>query len=150
MQVDWSKAPEWAKWHAFDECGKGYWFECIPSISKNISVWDNEYGGRFEPSDEYIGYCEEWKHSKTKRPDQHTNNDQTAAAKNKHTHYHKPTNGIEAVDVYWVLNAWEVDCHAIGHAVKKLLNAGQRGVKTKEQDLREAIDSIERAIELLE
>ena len=67
----------------------------------------------------------------------------------KHPHYHKPTNGAETVDVYWVLNAWEVDCHATGHAIKKLLNAGQRGAKTTEQDLTEAIDSIKRAIELL-
>lgn len=68
----------------------------------------------------------------------------------KHPHYHKPTNGAETVDVYWVLNAWEVDCHATGHAIKKLLNAGQRGAKSKEQDLQEAIDSIARAIELLD
>ena len=66
----------------------------------------------------------------------------------KHPHYHKPTNGAETVDVYWVLNAWGVECHAVGHAVKKLLNAGQRGAKSKAQDLQEAIDSIKRAIEL--
>ena len=68
----------------------------------------------------------------------------------KHPHYHKPTNGAETVDVYWVLNNWGVQCHATGHAVKKLLNAGQRGVKPTKQDLEEAIDSIKRAIELLE
>lgn len=67
----------------------------------------------------------------------------------KHSHYHKPTNGVETVDVYWVLSAWGVRCHATGHAIKKLLNAGQRGAKTTEQDLTEAIDSIKRAIELL-
>lgn len=33
---DWSKAPEWAGWHAFDENGVGYFFEMIPYI-------DNEY-----------------------------------------------------------------------------------------------------------
>lgn len=68
----------------------------------------------------------------------------------KHTHYHKPTNGAETIDVYWVLNAWGVHCHATGHAIKKLLNAGQRGAKPAKQDLEEAIDSIKRAIELLE
>lgn len=68
----------------------------------------------------------------------------------KHPHYHKPTNGAETIDVYWVLNAWGVQCHATGHAIKKLLNAGQRGVKPTKQDLEEAIDSIKRAIELLE
>lgn len=68
----------------------------------------------------------------------------------KHSHYHKPTNGVDSVDVYWVLNSWGVDCHATGHAIKKLLNAGQRGAKDKRQDLQEAIDSIQRAIELLD
>ena len=53
------------------------------------------------------------------------------------------------IDVYNVLKAFEVTDPAIQHAVKKLLKPGQRGVKTKEQDLQEAIKSIERSIELI-
>ncbi len=52
------------------------------------------------------------------------------------------------VDVYDVLNAFDVDCHAIGHAIKKLLKPGQRGYKDAEQDKREAIASIERSIKI--
>lgn len=52
------------------------------------------------------------------------------------------------VDVYDVLNAFNVECHAIGHAIKKLLKPGQRGYKDAEQDKREAIASIERSIEM--
>jgi hypothetical protein len=51
------------------------------------------------------------------------------------------------VDVYDVLNAFDVECHAVGHAIKKLLKPGQRGYKDAEQDKREAIASIERSIE---
>jgi len=52
-------------------------------------------------------------------------------------------------DVYDVLQAWDVACPAIQHAIKKLLQPGQRGSKSAVQDLREAIGSIERAIQLM-
>ncbi|MFZ6655868.1 hypothetical protein [Undibacterium sp. TJN19] len=52
------------------------------------------------------------------------------------------------VDVYDVLKAWDVRNPAIQHAIKKLLQPGQRGHKDAIQDLREAGQSIERAIEL--
>ena len=54
------------------------------------------------------------------------------------------------VDVYDVLRAYGVRCGARQHAVKKLLCAGLRGSKDARQDLREAIEAIERAIELCE
>jgi hypothetical protein len=53
-----------------------------------------------------------------------------------------------AVDVYDILTAFDVRCPAIQHAIKKLLMPGQRGHKSRGEDLREAIQSIERAIEL--
>ena len=53
------------------------------------------------------------------------------------------------VDIYDILRAWDVTCPAIQHAVKKLLQPGQRGSKSAVQDLREAIGSIERAIQLM-
>ena len=52
------------------------------------------------------------------------------------------------VDVYDVLDAFEVKNPATQHAVKKLLMPGKRGVKDTVQDLEEAKQSIERAIEL--
>ena len=53
------------------------------------------------------------------------------------------------VDIYDILRAWDVRDPAIQHAVKKLLQPGQRGSKSAVQDLREAIGSIERAIQLM-
>jgi len=52
------------------------------------------------------------------------------------------------VDVYDVLKAFDVMCPAMQHAIKKMLCSGQRGVKGVEQDKLEAIQSIERSIEL--
>ena len=52
------------------------------------------------------------------------------------------------VDVYDVLKAFNVTCPAMAHAVKKALAPGQRGHKDTLQDMREVIQSVERAIEL--
>ena len=61
--------------------------------------------------------------------------------------YVRNIHGVE-VDVYDVLKAWNVTCPATTHAIKKLLMPGQRGSKDKLQDLKEAEQSIKRAIEL--
>ena len=56
---------------------------------------------------------------------------------------------LQQVDVYDVLTIFKVHNPAIQHAIKKLLCPGQRtAAKDKIQDLREAILSIERAIEM--
>ncbi len=52
------------------------------------------------------------------------------------------------VDVYDVLKSFEVENPAVQHAIKKLLASGQRGYKDTIQDLIEAMQSIQRAIEL--
>lgn len=61
---------------------------------------------------------------------------------------YKRTVPSTTIDIYDVLQAWEVTNPAIQHAIKKLLQPGQRGHKTREEDLQEALVSIERAIEL--
>ena len=52
------------------------------------------------------------------------------------------------IDVYDVLTMFNVTNPATQHAIKKLLMPGQRGAKDTIQDLKEALFSIERAIEL--
>ena len=66
----------------------------------------------------------------------------------QYPHYYKPTKGQEFVDVYAILSMWNVTDHAIAHAIKKLLAAGQRGAKDKLKDKKEAIVSIQRSIEM--
>ena len=56
--------------------------------------------------------------------------------------------GKEVVDVYDVLMAFNVTNPATQHAIKKLLMPGNRGNKDKLTDLKEAYQSIARAIEL--
>lgn len=52
------------------------------------------------------------------------------------------------VDVYAVLDAFNVISPPIQHAIKKLLCAGIRGKGDELQDLTEACDAISRAIEM--
>lgn len=67
----------------------------------------------------------------------------------QYSHYHKKLPaGLTHVDVYAVLKLFECDDAAIAHATKKLLCAGRRGAKDRAKDLREARDSITRALEL--
>ena len=56
---------------------------------------------------------------------------------------------VFAADVYSVLAAFEVDCPARQHAIKKLLMPGQRGAKSTLQDLDEALVSVSRAIDMV-
>jgi len=57
--------------------------------------------------------------------------------------------GVEIqIDIYDVLEAYDVKCQAIAHAIKKLLCAGTRGKGDKLQDLVGAEAAISRAIEL--
>ncbi len=59
----------------------------------------------------------------------------------KHRHYFKRVAHLESVDVYRVLLLWGVTDPCLQHAIKKLLCAGQRGAKSAEKDVREAVDS---------
>lgn len=52
------------------------------------------------------------------------------------------------IDVYAVLEAFAVTCPARQHAVKKLLCTGIRGKGDTIQDLTEARDAIDRAIQM--
>lgn len=63
--------------------------------------------------------------------------------------YQKEIKPGVTVDVYDVLKAFGVTCPATQHAVKKLLMPGARGAKDALQDLGEAKQAVERAIDLL-
>ena len=66
-----------------------------------------------------------------------------------HSHYFKNVSHLSEIDVYRVLALFTVTNPCIQHAAKKLLCAGGRGAKDFEKDLREARDSIERALQML-
>jgi len=67
--------------------------------------------------------------------------------------YHRTITGVDGrdcvVDVYAVLVAFDVQCPARQHALKKILCTGIRRKGDARQDLTESIDAIKRAIDLL-
>lgn len=68
----------------------------------------------------------------------------------KHSHYHKDVSHLKTVDVYRLLELFGVTDQALGHAIKKLLCAGKRGAgKTFDQDVREAVDTLNRRLQML-
>lgn len=63
----------------------------------------------------------------------------------KHSHYFKDVSNLQTIDVYRVLQLFNVTDQALGHAIKKLLVAGGRGAgKDINRDVQEAIDTLER------
>ena len=62
----------------------------------------------------------------------------------KHSHYFKNVRHLDGIDVYRVLELFNVTDPCLQHAIKKLLCAGGRGAKDIEQDVQEAMDTLER------
>jgi len=64
------------------------------------------------------------------------------------THYQKPVEHLKWIDVYRVLLLFGVTDPCLQHAIKKLLCAGNRGVKDELKDVQEAIASLLRYLEM--
>lgn len=62
-------------------------------------------------------------------------------------HYFKPT-PFSRIDIYGVLDLYEVADPCLQHAIKKLLCAGKRGDKKTDTDIEEAIASLKRYQEI--
>lgn len=68
----------------------------------------------------------------------------TANEQPKYEHYFKDVSHLKKIDVYRVIDLWEITDPALQHALKKVLAAGKRGAKNQMQDVAEAIDSLVR------
>jgi len=77
------------------------------------------------------------------------NDDRLARDMGLNPKYNRPCKGV-TIDVYDVLQAFNVTNPALQHLVKKALAVGQRGHKDKLEDLRDILASAQRAIELEE
>jgi len=63
-------------------------------------------------------------------------------------HYFKDVSNLKHIDVYRVLILFGVTDPCLQHATKKLLCAGNRGVKDELKDVQEAITSLTRYLEI--
>lgn len=62
--------------------------------------------------------------------------------KTKYDHYYKSVKHLDRIDIYRVLELFNVTDPCVAHAIKKLLVSGGRGVKSEGKDIQEAIDSL--------
>jgi hypothetical protein len=68
--------------------------------------------------------------------------------KSEFPHYYKDVENLKQIDVYRVIELFNVPAGAIDHAVKKLLCAGNRGTKDQVKDIEEAVKSLNRWLEM--
>lgn len=70
----------------------------------------------------------------------------------KHSHYHKDIRHLDTLDIYRVCDLFihNDPSGAMAHAAKKILVAGGRGAKDTRKDIQEAIDTLQRKLEMLE
>lgn len=61
--------------------------------------------------------------------------------------YDRPVKGV-TIDVYDVLEAFNVTCPALQHLIKKALCVGLRGHKSPERDLKDIVESANRALSM--
>lgn len=62
----------------------------------------------------------------------------------KHGHYFKDVSHLKVIDVYRIIELFQVPAGPLDHALKKILCAGNRGAKDMEKDIQEVIDSCKR------
>lgn len=65
-------------------------------------------------------------------------------SKEKRPHYYKDVSSLETIDVYRVIELFELHNPCLQHALKKILCAGKRSAKDAAKDVTEAIESLQR------
>lgn len=66
-----------------------------------------------------------------------------------HNHYFRDVSNLQSLDVYRLLELFDVTCPVAQHVVKKALAAGQRGHKSMHKDWQDIADSAARKLEML-
>ena len=68
-QINWDKAPDWAKWWAVDSNGVAFFYDVKPKIDENYSWWNNEgVSYRDDNSETYKISGIDWRQTLTRRP----------------------------------------------------------------------------------
>lgn len=69
----------------------------------------------------------------------------------KHAHYFRSVKGLAEIDLYRFFELFGVTDQALGHAIKKLVVPGMRGGgKPARKDIQEAIDTLQRKLEMMD
>ena len=67
----------------------------------------------------------------------------------KHSHYKKDVRHIDYIDVYRIIELYELHDPCFQHALKKILVPGARGHKDLTKDINDIIDTMQRKLEMI-
>lgn len=67
----------------------------------------------------------------------------------KHDHYKRDVSHLKTIDVYRIIELFEITCPVAQHVLKKAMVAGMRGHKDLARDWQDILDSAERRLEML-
>ena len=67
----------------------------------------------------------------------------------KHQHYKKDVRHLDYIDVYRIIDLYELHDPCFQHALKKILVPGARGHKDLTKDINDIIDTMQRKIEMM-
>lgn len=68
----------------------------------------------------------------------------------KHSHYYKDVSYLKHIDVYRIIQLYEIHDPCLQHALKKILCAGDRGHKSLREDIQNIIDTMNRKLEIMD
>lgn len=144
---DWIEVPEWAN-YAYDSDPNICFLKDEVGFNHPLLLWQRTQDEPFLTPESLCGTIE-------CKPDFSEQNERVLSDEQQrlliqYPHYYKDVRHLAVVDVYEVLDLFDVTDQAVGHAVKKLLVTGKRGTKGRLQDLKEARDTLSRAIEIQE
>ena len=69
--------------------------------------------------------------------------------KQKHTHYKRDVKHLNYIDVYRIIDLYELHDPCFQHALKKILVPGARGHKDLIKDINDIIDTMQRKLEII-
>ena len=67
----------------------------------------------------------------------------------KHSHYKKDVRHLDYIDVYRIIDLYELHDPCFQHALKKILVPGARGHKDLTKDINDIIDTMRRKLEMI-
>ena len=67
----------------------------------------------------------------------------------KHAHYKKDVKHLDYIDVYRIIDLYELHDPCFQHALKKILVPGARGHKDLTKDINDIIDTMQRKLEMI-
>lgn len=67
----------------------------------------------------------------------------------KHEHYKRNVSHLKTIDVYRIIELFEITCPVAQHVLKKAMVTGKRGHKDLARDWQDILDSAERRLEML-